>query len=88
MGGKVHFEADVEHLPAIAMAYYQSATMILRDLAMERGNGPWVEAIREEIRLSMKNALPEGIHPDKEADFNKAALDAVDSVFNRITWRD
>lgn len=36
------------------MCLYQSATIILRELARERGNGPWFEALREEIRATIK----------------------------------
>lgn len=84
---QIKFETDGENMPAVALAFYQSATIALRHMAKEKGNGPWYEALREEVKLSMKNGIPTGVHPDKEASFIKAALAAVDSVFDRIVWR-
>lgn len=84
--GKIHFESDGKNLPAISLAFYQSATIILRELAQTKGNGPWFELLKEEIKASMKGGLPEGIPADDEAAFIKAGLDAVDLVFDRIKF--
>lgn len=66
------------------MCLYQSATIILRELARERGDGPWFEALREEIRATIKDAVPAETKSGDEAAAVLAGMTAVDAVFDCI----
>lgn len=84
--GEIRLETNGENMTAVSMAFFQSATIILHEFAKLHGNGPWFNQLKEEIKKSMKNAIPEGIPAEKEAEFIKAGLDAVDLVFDRVKF--
>jgi hypothetical protein len=87
MMGKVGFDVDGKYLPAASLALYQTATMILMELAREkRGDGAWFGKLRRDIELAIKNMDMKGMPFEAEPPAVEASLAAIAAVFDRITF--
>lgn len=83
---RVIFDADAKHLPSIAFALGETATRALVELAKLKGNGPWLDKMREDLELSMKNTVFTGTPMSYEPAAVEAAIGAIRYIFDRISW--
>ena len=82
------FDFDPNHSNEVALALYQSATIILKELAEERGDGPWIKELKENLKNQFKNAgFPDHVPLDRQPAITEDALAAIDAVFDRVKFR-
>lgn len=90
--GKIEFELDQDNLPAQAFAAWDVAGILLVELFVASGNDrTYIEQVKSDL-LSRYTDMGEigdlasaGI---RKSDMERAARQVVQSVFDRIAWRD
>lgn len=81
------FEVDPELGQAVAEGFHLTAAAMYLQLAKIRGNGPWVEELRQSLRYQAATMeAPEGSDPEVAEKWPEAAMMAVDHIFDYVKF--
>jgi hypothetical protein len=82
MGG---FDVKAETLPTVSAGLLHAAIIILSELHLQRGPGPWVDQLYDLIVLHIKNQDFQNLSLKQEVEQVDGALTAIDALFSTIS---
>ena len=78
------FDCKESTLPTVIAALLDTSIVLLGQLHMERGDGPWADELQEHLARLIKNRDFSDISMDAEKENVEAGLAAVQAIFATI----
>ena len=78
------FDCKESTLPTVIAALLDTSIVLLGELHMERGDGPWADVLQEHLAMLIKNREFSGISMEAEKENVEAGLAAVQAIFSTL----